>query len=124
MDFPIAADPEHAIWRGFKNEYWPALYFADAKGNIRHHQFGEGDYAQSEEVLQQLLAEAGKGDVSHQLAPVDARGIEAAADWQGNGSVTEQRLYQLIRQPSPITDRQFEIEFLDPGAEVFVFTFG
>jgi hypothetical protein len=45
-------------------------------------------------------------------------------DDQGNGTVAEQRLYQLIRQPMPIADRQFEIEFLDPGAEVFAFTFG
>jgi hypothetical protein len=45
-------------------------------------------------------------------------------DEQGQGTVTAQRLYQLIRQPKPITDRQFEIEFLDPGVEVFAFTFG
>ena len=45
-------------------------------------------------------------------------------DEQGNGTLTEQRLYQLIRQPGPIADRQFEIEFLDPGAEAFAFTFG
>jgi hypothetical protein len=45
-------------------------------------------------------------------------------DAQGNGTVTEQRMYQLIRQPKPIVDRQFEIEFLDPGVEVFSFTFG
>jgi hypothetical protein len=45
-------------------------------------------------------------------------------DERGNGTLTEQRLYQLIRQSRPIADRQFEIEFLDPGAEAFVFTFG
>jgi thiol-disulfide isomerase/thioredoxin len=45
-------------------------------------------------------------------------------DDQGNGTVTEQRLYQLIRQPKPIADRQFEIEFLDAGVEAFAFTFG
>ena len=45
-------------------------------------------------------------------------------DEQGNGTVPEQRLYQLIRQPGTIDDRQFEIEFLDPGVEAFVFTFG
>ncbi len=48
----------------------------------------------------------------------------ADVDDQGNGTVTEQRLYQLIRQPKPINDRQFEIEFLDPGVAVFAFTFG
>jgi thioredoxin family protein len=45
-------------------------------------------------------------------------------DEQGYGTVTEQRLYQLIRQPKPIVDRQFEIEFLDQGVEAFAFTFG
>jgi hypothetical protein len=45
-------------------------------------------------------------------------------DAGGNGTASEQRLYQLIRQPGPIADRQFEIEFLDPGVEAFVFTFG
>jgi hypothetical protein len=45
-------------------------------------------------------------------------------DEQGNGTVTEQRLYQLIRQPKPIVERSFEIEFLDSGVEVFAFTFG
>ena len=45
-------------------------------------------------------------------------------DDQGNGTVTEQRLYQLVRQSGPIADRQFEIEFLDSGVEAFAFTFG
>jgi thiol-disulfide isomerase/thioredoxin len=232
VDFPIAVDTDYAVWRAFNNQYWPALYFADGEGNIRHRQFGEGDYEQSETIIQQLLAEAGKGDVSHVPASVDARGIEAAADWaslrspenyvgyarsenfsspggttqdrahvyrapdrlklnhwalsgdwtigkqatalntangrityrfhardlhmvmgpaargtavrfrvlvdgqppgaahgidvdeQGYGTVTEPRMYQLIRQPKPIADRHFEIEFLDPGVEAFAFTFG
>ncbi len=45
-------------------------------------------------------------------------------DDQGNGTVDQQRLYQLIRQPAPIADRTFEIEFLDPGVAAFAFTFG
>jgi thiol-disulfide isomerase/thioredoxin len=230
--YPVALDSDYAIWRAFENRYWPALYFIDAQGRIRHHHFGEGDYEQSERVIQQLLAEAGVGGVGHDLVSVEAGGIEAAADWdslkspenyvgygrtenfaspggavldkgrvyaapaqlslnqwalsgdwtvekgavalnkaggriaysfhardlnlvmgpsaqgtsvrfrvaldgqppraahgsdvdeQGNGTVTEQRLYQLIRQPKPIADRRFEIEFLDPGAEAFAFTFG
>ena len=48
VDYPIAIDSDHAIWRAFKNQYWPALYFVDAQGRIRHHQFGEGEYEQSE----------------------------------------------------------------------------
>jgi thiol-disulfide isomerase/thioredoxin len=232
IDYPIAIDNDFAIWRALKNEYWPALYFVDVQGRIRHHQFGEGDYDQSERVIQQLLSEAGTSGSNHELVSVDARGAEVAADWtdlkspetylgfertenfaspgggvldkrrvyaspvrlrlnhwalsgdwtmqkqatvlnkpngriayrfqardlhlimgpaargtpvrfrvlidgqppgaahgidvddQGNGAVTEQRLYQLIRQPKPIADRQFEIEFLDSGVEAFAFTFG
>jgi thiol-disulfide isomerase/thioredoxin len=232
VDYPIAIDSDYAIWRAFNNHYWPALYFADAQGRIRHHHFGEGQYEQSEMILQQLLAEAGNGDIAQELVSVDASGIEAAADWstlrspenylgydrtesfaspgdvvlderrvyvtparlrlnewalsgdwtvrrqatalnapngrivcgfhardlhlvmgpaargapvrfrvlidgrppgaahgldvdeQGNGTVSEQRLYQLIRQPQPIDDRLFEIEFLDPGVEAYSFTFG
>ena len=231
VDYPIAVDNDFAIWRALKNQYWPALYIADAQGRIRHHQFGEGGYEQSETVIQQLLSEVGTGGNGQRVA-VDAHGIEVPADWdnlkspenyvgyartenfaspggpvrdqdrayaaparlglnqwalagnwkmsnqatsltkangrivyrfhardlhlvmgpatrgatvrfhvlidgqppgaahgvdvddQGNGTVTEQRLYQLIRQPKPITDRQFEIEFLDPGVEAFAFTFG
>lgn len=232
VDYPIAIDSDYAIWRAFRNQYWPALYFVDAQGRIRHHQFGEGEYEQSEVIIQQLLAEAGAGGIGRELVAVDGRGAEAAADWgnlkspenylgyqrtenfaspggavldkrrvyalparlrlnqwalsgdwtvgkqatslnqangriayrfhardlhlvmgpaargtsvrfrvlvdgqppgaahgvdvddRGNGTVTEQRLYQLIRQPKPIADRQFEIEFLDSGVEAFVFTFG
>ena len=232
VNYPIAIDNNYAIWRALKNEYWPALYFVDARGRIRHHHFGEGEYEQSERIIQQLLTEAGIGGIGHELVSVDARGAEAAADWgslkspenyvgyertedfaspggaasdkrrvyaaparlrlnqwalsgdwtvgkqatvlnkangrivyrfhardlhlvmgpaargtsvrfhmlidgkppgaahgidvddQGNGMVTEQRLYQLIRQPKPIADRQFEIEFLDSGVEAFAFTFG
>lgn len=232
IDYPVAVDNEHKIWRAFDNEYWPALYFIDARGRVRHHYFGEGGYEQSEMVIQQLLAEAGHGEGIGKPTPVDARGIEVAADWadlkspenyvgyertqgfvspggaslnkprtyalptrlglnewalagdwtvksgatalnkpngriayrfhardlhlvmgpaapgtsvrfrvmidgqppgtahgvdvdeQGYGTVTEQRLHQLIRQGKPIADRKFEIEFLDPGVEAFAFTFG
>jgi len=232
VDYPIAVDSDYVIWRAFDNQYWPALYFIDAQGRARHHHFGEGAYEQSEMVIQRLLAEAGVGGIGDDLVSVDARGLEAAADWgslkspenyvgyertrnfmspggamsdkpgvyalparlrlndwalsgnwtvkkeaaalnepngmiayrfhardlhlvmgpstpgtpvrfrvridgkppgaahgidvdeQGEGTLTEQRLYQLIRQPKPITDRQFEIEFLAPGVEAFVFTFG
>jgi thiol-disulfide isomerase/thioredoxin len=232
IDYPIAVDNDHAIWRAFKNQYWPALYFIDSQGRVRHHYFGEGSYEQSEMIIQELLREAGVGNVSREPVKVDARGLEAAADWgslmspenylgfertenfaspggamldqprlyafparlrlnnwalsgdwtvkteaavlnkpngviayrfhardlhlvmgpaapgtsvrfrvlidgqppgaahgidvdeQGDGAVTEQRLYQLIRQSKPVADRQFEIEFLGPGVEAFAFTFG
>src|SRR5215208_3964380 len=81
VDYPIAIDNDHAIWRAFENKYWPALYFVDVQGHIRHHQFGEGEYEQSEMIIQQLLADAGNSSIGHELVSVDARGAEAAADW-------------------------------------------
>jgi hypothetical protein len=78
--YPVALDSDYAIWRAFENRYWPALYFADAQGRIRHHHFGEGEYEQSERVIQRLLAEAGVGG-GHELVSVDASGAEADADW-------------------------------------------
>jgi thiol-disulfide isomerase/thioredoxin len=232
VDYPVAIDNDYAIWSAFNNHYWPALYFVDAQGQIRHHRFGEGDYEPSEMILQQLLTEAGISGIGQDLVSVDGRGVEAAADWdslrspenylgyqrtenfasfngavletphvyvaparlrlnqwalagdwtvraqdtvlnqaegriayrfhardlhlvmgpaargtpvrfqvlldgqppgaahgsdvddQGNGTVTEPRLYQLIRQPGPVSDRTFEITFLDPGVHAYAFTFG
>lgn len=82
IDYPIAVDSEHVIWRAFDNLYWPALYFVDSNGKIRHHQFGEGDYEQSERVIQQLLVEAGAKDVPPELVRADGAGIQADADWK------------------------------------------
>ncbi|MGH3420895.1 MAG: hypothetical protein ACRDOD_15080, partial [Streptosporangiaceae bacterium] len=48
----------------------------------------------------------------------------ADVDEEGNGTLAEQRLHQLIRQPGPIADRTFEMTFLGPGAQVYAFTFG
>jgi thiol-disulfide isomerase/thioredoxin len=232
VDYPVAVDSDYGIWTAFDNHYWPALYFVDAQGQIRHHRFGEGDYEQSEMILQQLLTDAGTGGIDQDLVSVDATGVEAAADWaslrspenylgyqrtenfassdgavldtrhvyvaparlrlnhwalagdwtvqrqaivlnqaegriayrfhardlhlvmgpaargtpvrfrvrldgqppgaahggdvddQGNGTITEPRLYQLIRQPGPVAERTFEITFLDPGAQAYAFTFG
>ena len=80
IDYPVAIDNDYAIWRAFNNEYWPADYFIDAKGQIRHHFFGEGGYAESEKVIQQLLAEAGKGNLPVDMVSVSATGAEAASD--------------------------------------------
>ncbi|MEB0055279.1 cytochrome c biogenesis protein DipZ [Variovorax sp. RTB1] len=60
VTFPVAIDNSFAIWRAFNNNYWPAHYFVDAKGRIRFHHFGEGEYEKSEQVIQQLLEEARK----------------------------------------------------------------
>jgi thiol-disulfide isomerase/thioredoxin len=81
IEYPVALDSSYAIWRAFGNHYWPALYFGDAEGRIRHHHFGEGEYEQSEMVLQQLLVEAGSADAGHELVSVEAHGAELAADW-------------------------------------------
>jgi thiol-disulfide isomerase/thioredoxin len=232
IEYPIAIDNDYSIWRAFKNQYWPALYLVDPRGRVRQHYFGEGEYDRSGVAIQRLLTEGGVAVVGAGAVSVDARGVEAPADWfnvrtpetyvgydrterfaspggvqsdrrrlysvparlavnqwalagewtigrqatvlsspngriacrfhardlhlvmgpsqqgnpvgfrvsidgqppgpahgldvneAGNGTVVEPRLYQLIRQPKPVVDRQFEIEFLDPGVEAFSFTFG
>jgi thiol-disulfide isomerase/thioredoxin len=233
VTYPIAIDNDRAIWGGFGNHYWPALFFVDRSGRVREHHFGEGNYEESEMRIRELLAIPGsKSGLERQPGSLDAYGPEAGADWgnlkspetyvgyhkaenfaspggavvntrhayavpprlrlnqwalsgewtlkteaaslnagggriafrfhardlhlimgpvaprgavpfrvtidgrppgaghgsdvdeQGNGTVTEQRLYQLIRQSGSIADRQFEIEFLNSGVEAFAFTFG
>ena len=81
IHYPVAVDSDYAIWRAFRNQYWPAFYLVDAQGHIRHHQFGEGEYEQAEKVLQALLAEAGAGSVGAELVSAKGEGAEAAADW-------------------------------------------
>ncbi|HXA76750.1 MAG TPA: cytochrome c biogenesis protein DipZ [Candidatus Acidoferrales bacterium] len=232
ITYPVAIDSNYAIWKAFHNEYWPAHYFIDAQGTVRYHHFGEGEYDQSEQVIQQLLKErnanlnvggfvqvsasgalaaadvddiqspetyigygrqenyvspekikqdapgvytapgrldvnnwglAGKWDVGSERAmllaapgkiifrfhardlhlvlgpgkdgrpirfrvlldgspPLDDHGVDV--DGQGNGTVNEYRLYQLIRQKGKVEDRTFQIEFLDPDVQAFAFTFG
>lgn len=232
ISYPIVLDNNFEIWHSFQNEYWPALYLIDAKGQLRYQKFGEGDYRESELQIQRLLKEASAKNVSDKTAEVEPKGFEAAADWEhlkspenyvgysqthgfaspggvvtddqalytlpgqlnlnqwglsgewtigkekialskgrgkiiyrfhardlnlimgaavrgasvkfrllidgnppgpahgldvdsnGNGTVTAPRMYQLIRQQGPVTDREFQIEFLDPKVEVYDFTFG
>jgi thiol-disulfide isomerase/thioredoxin len=81
VDYPVVLDSQLVIWRAFDNQYWPALYFIDAQGRARHHYFGEGAYAQSEMIIQRLLAEAGAKSIGDGLVSVDPRGLEVAADW-------------------------------------------
>jgi len=78
--FPVAIDNNYAIWQAFSNNYWPADYFFDAQGRRRDHAFGEGDYAASEHVIQQLLAEAGRTKVTGGVVAVHATGAQAASD--------------------------------------------
>jgi thiol-disulfide isomerase/thioredoxin len=232
VEYPIALDSDYGVWRAFSNNYWPAVYIADEQGRIRHHQFGEGGYAECERIIQALLNEAGRDGISDDLVSVADDGFEAQADWanlespetylgyeqaqnfaspggadrdeprtyvapdplglnrwalsgdwtvergasvlnqadgrisfrfhardvnlvmgppergtsvpfrvlvdgdppgtahgldvdeQGHGTLSQQRLYQLIRERRSITDRTFEITFLAPGAEAYCFTFG
>jgi thiol-disulfide isomerase/thioredoxin len=83
--YPIAIDSERAIWDAFGNRFWPAVYVVDAKGRVRHHQFGEGDYGQLEGVIQQLLAEAGHA-VAGATPPHEFNGAEHPAEWLTLGS--------------------------------------
>lgn len=231
IGYPVAIDNNFKIWRAFENNYWPAAYFIDAKGQIRYHHFGEGNYEESEKVIQELLAEAGSQKTESTPVTPDASGAEAAPDlrnirsgetyigysqaanfaspeglsagasrdysmgklglnewgltgnWtvgpeqatlnqpgggiaykfsardlhlvlgpgadgkpvrfqvkidgkapgeshgtdtdaEGNGTVTETRLYQLVRQAGDVRERTFEVRFLDPSVEAFAFTFG
>jgi cytochrome c biogenesis protein CcdA/thiol-disulfide isomerase/thioredoxin len=80
IDYPVAIDNDYKIWQTFENHYWPAHYFIDAQGRVRYHHFGEGDYAESERVIQQLLKEAGHKDVASNVVSISATGAEAAAD--------------------------------------------
>jgi thiol-disulfide isomerase/thioredoxin len=57
IDFPVAVDSGHRIWRAWGNRYWPAYYLVDGNGRIRYRQFGEGDYDRMERAIQSLLAE-------------------------------------------------------------------
>ncbi|MFS8054204.1 cytochrome c biogenesis protein DipZ [Rhizobium sp. BR 317] len=231
IGYPVAIDNNYRIWQAFQNSYWPALYFVDAKGQIRHHVFGEGEYDTSEKVIQELLADAGSEMPENSMVTPNARGAEAAPDlgnirsgetyigykeasnfvspeglngnaaqnyttgepglnewglsgnWtigpeqatlnkagggityrfsardlhlvlgpgadgkpvrfqvtvdgkapgashgadtdaEGNGTITETRLYQLVRQAGDLGERTFTVRFLDPGVEAYVFTFG
>ena len=78
IGFPVALDNDFAIWRGFDNQAWPAFYFIDAEGRIRHRQFGENRYDRAEQVIQQLLAEAGQTRIAAGLVAPLGQGTQAA----------------------------------------------
>jgi thiol-disulfide isomerase/thioredoxin len=59
ITYPVAQDNRYATWGAFNNQYWPAVYLIDKKGRIVYSHFGEGDYAQTEEVIRTLLAQPG-----------------------------------------------------------------
>ncbi len=77
ITYPVAIDNNHAIWNAFNNQAWPANYFIDARGRIRHHQFGEGDYAESEQIIRELLIEAGAKNLPESGVVDTGKGVEA-----------------------------------------------
>jgi cytochrome c biogenesis protein CcdA/thiol-disulfide isomerase/thioredoxin len=86
ITYPVAIDSNYKIWQAFNNEYWPAHYFIDGKGRIRHHHFGEGEYDESERVIQELLRENGAKSLADGTINVTANGAEAAPDLQDTRS--------------------------------------
>jgi cytochrome c biogenesis protein CcdA/thiol-disulfide isomerase/thioredoxin len=84
ITYPVAIDSDYKIWEAFNNEYWPAHYFIDGKGRIRYHHFGEGEYDESERVIQELLKENGAQLSLSAATPaaisVAGEGAEAAPD--------------------------------------------
>jgi hypothetical protein len=103
--YPVAVDNDYAIWQAFANHYWPALYFADAEGHIRHHHYGEGEYEASEMVLQMLLRESGH-DIDHGLVDLTPEGVEAGADWAD------------VRSPESYLGYDRSVGFASPGGVV------
>jgi thiol-disulfide isomerase/thioredoxin len=77
VTYPVAIDSNHRIWDAFNNEYWPADYFIDGNGRIRYHHFGEGDYGESEHVIQELLKANGATGLDESTVRISADGVEA-----------------------------------------------
>jgi len=80
IDYPVAIDNDYRIWRAFENNYWPAHYLIDAKGQVRYQHFGEGNYRQTEQAIQDLLHEAGSDMAQSGPVVPDAKGAEASPD--------------------------------------------
>ncbi|MBY5715281.1 cytochrome c biogenesis protein DipZ [Rhizobium leguminosarum] len=80
IGYPVAIDNDYSIWRAFENSYWPAAYLIDAKGQIRYHHFGEGNYNRTEKAIQDLLREAGSQTTASAPVVPDAKGVEAGPD--------------------------------------------
>lgn len=88
IEYPVALDPDYATWQAWQNRYWPAKYFVDRQGHLRYAHFGEGDYEESEEVIRQLLAEEGGGDlVSSDIADRTPSGPQTPESYLGYGRI-------------------------------------
>ena len=77
VTYPVVMDSDYRIWQAFNNEYWPAFYFVDGKERIRYHHFGEGEYAESERVIQELLKRNGATGLGDSIVSISASGVEA-----------------------------------------------
>lgn len=106
ITYPVAIDNDYAIWRAFNNEYWPAHYLIDAKGRIRAHHFGEGEYDETERQIQLLLAESGHPYGAPGLVSVKASGVQQAADMQD------------VRSPETYIGYARAANFVSPGGSV------
>jgi cytochrome c biogenesis protein CcdA/thiol-disulfide isomerase/thioredoxin len=106
ITYPVALDNNYAIWQAFDNQYWPAHYFIDAQGRIRAHHFGEGEYAQSEEIIRQLLTEAGSGTLAAASGTIQGEGVQAAPDEHD------------LNSPETYIGYQRAASFVSPGGAV------
>ena len=108
ITYPVALDNDFKVWRAFNNQYWPAHYFIDAQGRIRHHHFGEGQYDRSERVIQQLLAEAGRPNVPRGMVAPDAQGAQAPADFS---TVRSPETYTGYSRGNNFAAKPFPVKF-------------
>jgi thiol-disulfide isomerase/thioredoxin len=112
VTYPVALDNDYKIWRAFNNQYWPAHYFIDGRGRIRHHHFGEGEYDTSEKVIQQLLAEAGRQDVPGGIVDPRAQGAQASA---APGGAHSPETYIGYARGSNFAATPFPVKFDQPA---------
>jgi cytochrome c biogenesis protein CcdA/thiol-disulfide isomerase/thioredoxin len=125
ITYPVAIDSDYAIWKAFNNQYWPAHYFIDAKGEIRYHHFGEGKYDESEEVIQQLLREKNSALQASGLVQVHPSGSEAAPDFSNVASPETYVGYERAQNyASPQRIRQDEPQAYTPPARLTVNQWG
>jgi thiol-disulfide isomerase/thioredoxin len=106
IQYPVANDSEHAIWDAFANRYWPAHYFIDIRGHIRYSHFGEGDYGESELLLQRLLAER-NGKIPRAEGIPQAAGVEAPAsvgDIQSHETYTGNDRQENMASPEEVIE--------------------